>query len=177
MMSECDSTQAAQRAAENLPILLGEPDFRLGETLKPITIEPQALAGTAPVFWACDLFEIRNIAIPVSHAAPGLIAFHAQRGKLLINLSGVQGYAFYIEVGVTTPKPITRMHWDTAMGGEPVHGYMTREKPGKRLHYFATPFASQNETSVIQISQADVEGAPDEHWSLDQVCLLGFRRT
>lgn len=124
-----------RRAAERLPGLLNLPEFKLGETLAPIRIVAKALAGTSPLFWAADLFRVRNISIPVSHASDGHIAFQSEGGIMLINLSGVASYAFYVEAVIRTPTAQTLMHWDTAMGGDPVHGTMT-SPPWRRPSLF-----------------------------------------
>lgn len=160
------------RALQNLRQAYGQPDLEFGGTLEPMVFNPMALGGTRPVFWSAYLREVREISIPVSHASTGHISLASDRGALIMTLSGIQGYAFYIEADIVTPKPQTQMHWDATFAENPVFGMMTRVGPGSTLHYFGTPFSTRPEDSHFQISQD--QGAAGEAWILKEVRMLGF---
>ncbi|MDP3908292.1 hypothetical protein [Novosphingobium sp.] len=170
------TTMMQSRAAQQLPELLGEPDFKFGQMLEPILVSARSLSGSAPIFWSSALRDVALLEIPVALDGPGQIVFRDTGGALILDLSGVQGYAFYVEVRAAIGDPAARLHWDATMAADPVFGLAT-PVPGTDLHFFATPFSERPDVSHIQISKD--AGSPQEsdpRWSLLEVELLGFMR-
>lgn len=164
------------RAAELLPQLLGQPDFVLGQTLAPITVSARALWGTSPIFWSTALRDVSAISIPVDTVGPSQITFRDAGSAIILDLSGVQGYAFYVEVRAEIGDPAARLHWDATMAADPVSGLAT-PLPGTRQHYFATPYSERPDLSHVQISKdAGSPPEPDPRWNLLEIELLGFMR-
>lgn len=165
----------AARAAERLPDLLGQPGFRTGGTLAPITITPARLAGNAPVFWTTRLFGVEELSISPTDLVSGQITLSADRGRLIVSLDGVQGYAFYVECVGRAPDPDKALRWDAlVLEAGPVHGRMSRA-PGNAVQYFATPYADRTGLSYCTIDAMTGDSWPqDDRWLINEVTILGF---
>jgi hypothetical protein len=146
------------------------PDARLEQTLEPITVSARRLNGEQPFIWHSYMVNIRNL-----ETHNQLIALFKKNGRLTLTLNNVEGYAFYVECAVFLPHGAWHVRWDALMSPSgPVNGRAVRIDD--RVWYFATPRAAHSGDVHITIDAQDgVPGGEDEHFTIYQIDVLGFR--
>lgn len=144
------------------------------DTLEVIRLSARTLYGSQPTRWSTTIYNVREISIPMDETVRSTIALPKPNGRITIDLSGVNGFAFYVECKVQAPEPGMGVRWDAMMDDSgPVNGIATLD-PASGTYYFATPRAGNREPAHVTVDGMLATAPEMSVLIVHQIELFGF---